>query len=836
MSSDVPLLALLVALFYGAFTLLPDSHSLIVAWPWVFVWQVGLLCAVLWLLGLVWAQGKIQKLGNGFDYAAGLLMVGLVVSSALAEFPHQSWWYAITALCFMAALYALNDWLKNDQQRLNLLTWQGYLSVAFIVLSLILWISQTLIPELTRLQQIQQQFGVSLPFSFSEIQLRNWAPIGHQNYVAGYLTLAIPLLIGLCVTQADWRRWLWGTGIGLGLLDLYSTSSRGGVLGLGAALVVGFGVLAGRSQISRRWLGIAGVGTIAWVALSVLTNSRLRSLLANGNPSGELAYRLISATAGWQMGITHPLTGIGLGGELLLFQRYRPFWAGREAEMVYQLHSTPIQLWANLGLWGVFSGMGTIGLLAYFGLRWQKSENGILIGSLFAGLLAYSVQSLTDYQLDNVSISGTLIIFLAVLISEFRSEFSPEIEIQNPKSKIQMILPIVGLGILTAIVVSLVPIHRAWMLSAQGFNALSQLETAKTTSEKQNSLNTFEKSLTDAQKIAPWEPYYPYQLGWILGDLGFKNGDRSLFDRAISHFIQGNKSAPYQEFGQTNLGWLILDRDAKSAMQAFGKSAQLVPAKRGVFYGLGFSLLAQSKTDLAVEALTLELLRDPILISSPVWRTPQLQMIYAQVSKQLATKYDELLKEHSQPGILNDHLRYVRGLNNWWAGNFAAARSDLQDYGNALSRAVLDLAEGKGVDLAKIQNSTGGMTIAAWLNSAQRLDLLQKAWVKENRTAPPPEIIQQLADSLAKSTSFDQWLKQNAPSREVRRSRLGFGVVSRHIDGSIPQDYLAVVENIALNNLMRELLPSQAYFPELDAALQSDRAALLAAIGVNQPS
>ncbi|NJK54153.1 MAG: hypothetical protein HC936_17745 [Leptolyngbyaceae cyanobacterium SU_3_3] len=75
MSSDVPLLALLVALFYGAFTLLPDSHSLIVAWPWVFVWQVGLLCAVLWLLGLVWAQGKIQKLGNGFDYAAGLLMV-----------------------------------------------------------------------------------------------------------------------------------------------------------------------------------------------------------------------------------------------------------------------------------------------------------------------------------------------------------------------------------------------------------------------------------------------------------------------------------------------------------------------------------------------------------------------------------------------------------------------------------------------------------------------------------------------------------------------------------------------------------------------------------------
>lgn len=836
--SDVPLLGLLVALFYGGFTLLPDSHSLMVSWSWVFIWQVGLLCMVLWWLGLVWTHKKLQGLGNGLDYIAGLSVAGLAISAAMAEFPNQARWYAWAALCFVAALYALNCWLKTPQRRLNLLVGQGYLNVAFILWSLTLWVSQTWMPELGRLQQIQQ-FGVNLPFDFSDIRLRNWAPIGHQNYVAGYLTLAIPLLVGLWCAQTGWRRWLWGVGIGLGAIDLYTTSSRGGLLGLVAALAIGCVVLVWQSQLPRRWLGFAGVATLLVLLASVLVNPRLRSLLAaltSGRVSGELAYRLITASAGWQMGITHPLTGVGLGGELLLFQKYRPAWAGREAEMVFQLHSTPIQLWANLGLWGVVPLLGAIVLLPYLGVRWLKlhkqkdtSIAPVLVGSLFAGLLAYGVQSLTDYQLDNVCISGTLVIFLAVLASEFRQNATAEAQTSTLKMR-SFIAPLAGLGVVLAIGLSLIPAQRAWMLSSQGFGALSQLESAKTPQERQDILSTFEENLTQAQTLAPWEPYYAYQLAWNLGDLGLKTNDRPLIDRAISWFVQGNQVAPYQEFGQTNLGWLLLDRDPLKAIQAFQRSARLVPAKRGVFYGLGFSLLAQKKTDLAVEAIALELLRDPILLSSPVWRTAQLQPVYAQVLRQLETKHNTLLQQYPQPGVLNDHLHYSRGLLYWWSGNLAAARTDLQDYGNDLSRTVLDLAQGnsKPEALQKIQTSAGGLTVAAWLNSAQRVDLLQKAWVTENHTAPPAEIIQQLTDSMTKSTSFDQWLKQNAPSRELRRSRSGFGVISRHIDGSIPNDFFTSIENVPMNNLLKELLPSQVYFPELDQALQGDREALLA--------
>ena len=91
---------------------------------------------------------------------------------------------------------------------------------------------------------------------------------------------------------------------------------------------------------------------------------------------------------------------------------------------------------------------------------------------------------------------------------------------------------------------------------------------------------------------------------------------------------QGIQSSPNQEFGYTSLAWLLLNREPKAASHAFAQSAQLVPAKRGVFYGLGLSLLAQGQSELAIAAMTLEALRDPILLTSPIWKLPELKPLY----------------------------------------------------------------------------------------------------------------------------------------------------------------------------------------------------------------
>ena len=59
-NSEGKIIGLLVAVFYGLLTLFPDSNTQFVTWPWVFLWQAGLMFPCLWLLWQLWQQKTIQ--------------------------------------------------------------------------------------------------------------------------------------------------------------------------------------------------------------------------------------------------------------------------------------------------------------------------------------------------------------------------------------------------------------------------------------------------------------------------------------------------------------------------------------------------------------------------------------------------------------------------------------------------------------------------------------------------------------------------------------------------------------------------------------------------------
>jgi hypothetical protein len=84
---------------------------------------------------------------------------------------------------------------------------------------------------------------------------------------------------------------------------------------------------------------------------------------------------------------------------------------------------------------------------------------------------------------------------------------------------------------------------------------------------------------------------------------------------------------------------------------------------------------------------------------------------------------------------------------------------------------------------------------------------------------PPVALIQRLADSMARASSFEDWLHHTAPSWEPRSGRLGFGVLSRHIDGPNPSDFYPRVENVAIAKFFEPIFPSPVFFPALDRAL-----------------
>jgi tetratricopeptide (TPR) repeat protein len=808
--SEGKLIAILMSCFYVFFTLIPDSHSVTVAYPWVFLWQVGLFCPVVAFLWLLW-QGKILWLGHSLDWLIGLVAIAIVISTSFAEFRQQSIWYGCWATCFLTAIYTLNSWLNTPQRRYRFLVRQGYLNIAFILLSLILWISQTLLPELTHIKQLKG-LGVNATYDFSVVELRNWAPLGHQNYVAGYLLLAIPLLISLGIIHKGWQRWFWAGGVTLGLIDLYTTSSRGGWLGLIVVFIASVIVLLGFSKLPRLWLVLGSLSILAVLSTLILSNNRFYNLIkaiSEGNTDGELSFRLINAVIGWEMGITHLWTGIGLGGVPLLYQKYRPAWAGRESEIVFQLHGTPWQLWAEMGIWGVLLQLGAIACLLYLFYRWvtyqDKAEgtDRVFCWCLYASFLGYGIISLTDYQLDNICISGTLVLFIACLANIGREKVN-----NLPLSPLPSPYLFWGFfGIAIAIVIWLFPVHRAWQLSSQGFIALNQKDT-----------KTFVDTLTKAHKLAPWESYYSYQLGWNLGDMALETNDPNLIKASIDWFNQGIKASPYQEFGYSNVAWLQLRQNPAAATENFLHAAQLVPAKHGVFAGLGISLLAQGKVDLATEAFSLEILRDPLFLTSPLWRSPQINPIYPLVLSRLENQYNQLLQE--QPN--NNYFHINRGALFWWQGKLEAAKKDWENYDNPLCKSLLNIDSESTLkqELVQLPSSPFKLLLTAWFKPSQREKLLQQAWVNVKESEIPPQILENFVTSMEKSHSFKEWLMVNNPIIPYRRERSGFGVLSRHIDGVIPTDLYMVLENFAISTWFDSFFPSPRYDVNLDNRLQ----------------
>ncbi len=790
--------------FYLLFTLLPNSNSLMVKWPWVFLWQFGLMLGPIALLFQLWQQ-SFRKLGHRLDWLASAWCVALVLSAAFAPFWHQALWYSWAALCGIAFLYVFNGWLTSSQRVYRLLTAQGLLGVVFSLSSLISWFFQTVRPYQQTLQTLKNA-GIERSFDLQILSLRNWHPIGHQNYVAGYLLLILPLLVGLAFSRSGWQRFFWLGGCLLSAATLYSTASRGGWIGFGIGLLAFIGLSVLQYPQWRKSLLFTGLASTVGLALWGLSSDRIRTLfttLPSQGSSSELAYRLITNTTGWNIGLDHPILGAGLGSVNLLYQKYRPEWAGREAELTYQLHSTPAQLWAELGFVGVSLTIFSLSVVIFLSLRWCKSSSQLtaeavsspLIIGVTSGLLGYSTYALTDYQLDNVCISGTILIFVATLIFANRSasEVSPADPQRN--AKLSQRITLVGAGLLAAISLWLYPIHRAWMLSSQGFLALQQ-----------DDFGSFVADLKKSHQLAPWEPYYAYQLAWNLGELAYKSEDPQqqelLRQESIQWFDKANTISPNQEFGYSNLGWLQVNSNPQAATQNFLKSTQLVPGKRDVFFALGYSLLKAGKSTEALQAMVTELIQQPIFLTSPIWQSPELAAFYPQV----LTSYEaELTQQLANADSESSKAYFYQSLGSlsWWQGDFEKARTAFDQVPTPLNEAMLALAQtrpGEKVEVEVGEETAVGMAIAAWQNPSERDRYLRQSFLNVPNTVelPPADyltsIVTDLSNSLTAASTFHEWLTQ-APSRSNSNHRLGFGTISRHIDGPLPKDFSPQIES-----------------------------------------
>jgi hypothetical protein len=170
--------------------------------------------------------------------------------------------------------------------------------------------------------------------------LRVFGTFGQPNPFAAYLNLALPLALALALLVRDARvRWP-AVAVALLLLGAQALAdSRGGLLGLGACVVVMLVVAVG----IERPAAVVAVGggallALAWVTHILPASLQQRALhllrLDGVSLTGPLndanfsaVERLAHWVAGWRMFLAHPLLGVGAGNYDPAYAKYHvPGW------------------------------------------------------------------------------------------------------------------------------------------------------------------------------------------------------------------------------------------------------------------------------------------------------------------------------------------------------------------------------------------------------------------------------------------------------------------------------------------------------------------------------
>jgi O-antigen ligase len=291
-------------------------------------WSVSRTTFFLWLIWklLIWVHSRGSQLvfHKPAVPISMLLFFTFVTMSLLPDF-HKVGDYRYFFLGAMHYLMMLD--LCADQKRWKLI---------FCLLALL--------PGLLAIR------GILYDSSVLELdQMRRFSyPLPHPN-IAGYLfAITLPLCLAMAVGETGRLRVLSLFSCGAQLLALILTYSRGSWLGWGAAMIF-FGVMLKR----RREIGI--ILAIAALLLSFAPPLQQRLFtLVKPQTDYSINERMQAMEAGLQLGLEHPVLGVGYGRGRLR-EGLKELYPGGPIEIakIAHTHNMYIEMFAETGLLGL---------------------------------------------------------------------------------------------------------------------------------------------------------------------------------------------------------------------------------------------------------------------------------------------------------------------------------------------------------------------------------------------------------------------------------------------------------------------------------------------------
>lgn len=181
--------------------------------------------------------------------------------------------------------------------------------------------------------------------------------LGDGNDFSMSLCILIPAAISMALgATTRWGKWFAWAGVGIGLLAIIASQSRGAAIGLGAVLIYLWLISPRKMAVLA---GVVAVGLVVLVYAPPVYFQRL-STITNYQTEGSAMGRITAWKAGTRMAFDHPLTGVGAGHYAVSFgTKYRP----PEAEGMPWLT-------AHSSYFLVFGELGFPGIIAFLVLTW----------------------------------------------------------------------------------------------------------------------------------------------------------------------------------------------------------------------------------------------------------------------------------------------------------------------------------------------------------------------------------------------------------------------------------------------------------------------------------
>jgi O-antigen ligase len=555
--------------------------------------KVALLrCTAIALLGLglaVWFSQRVSELWASLRplfrdpivWGVILFLLSAIFSTVTSISPRTSFWGAHESYAglFTISAYAVLFFgtihlcrTADDRRRLMLAPVLGAAAASAYALLQVAHLDPV------AWQQVSDFRGYVRPFS----------TLGHPNFLAAYLVMALPFILYWAGRAFQYRRWWVCGSLGsvaiIAALSVGLSLSRGGWLALASVLLVlavGWGWLAGKMRGVLYGSGVA-IGFACLITLTVGLNEDaevLSPLRQRWNQLADVGPRQYIWHAGLAILREHPFSGCGLDTFQLAFPAHRTvdYWRAEWNQTPTRAHNELIQILATQGLAG---GIAVVVLLCGLGRAvfraWRHGDlyrRGFLI-AVAASLIGFCVQDFFSFTVAGI---GTLFVTLAAMLvrMQFADTVAPRSELSSvSRARLAIVALRIGIGV-GAVAMIFLGVVRPWQancvcaqaeavldsdphlavaLAEQALalddtqdaywvrlGSAAQIDAWRTSdaTERQRGLSGARDAFENAVRMVPVNAYHHANVGRVLGDLALLGSASSAeafaeFDAALA--------------------------------------------------------------------------------------------------------------------------------------------------------------------------------------------------------------------------------------------------------------------------------------------------------------